>query len=127
MQYILEFTFFQHRVNVLFPVQFTIKNHTLVFICIYSLHCFSFNVDWFGAYLILPKISAHLFHSGNIQIQVIFITPIHKVSICLWYSASSSLLIFPTSSVLSANFTRGRDSIISASTVSCIQRKQKGC
>ena len=44
-----------------------------------SLHCFSFNVDWFGASLILPKINAHLFRVGNIQIQVIFITPIHKV------------------------------------------------
>ena len=39
---------------------------------------------------------------GNIQIQVIFITPIHKVFNLL---ASSSLLMFPTSCVSSANFT----------------------
>ena len=33
-----------------------IKNHTQVLICVYPLHCFSFNIDWFGASSILPKI-----------------------------------------------------------------------
>jgi len=68
-------------------------------------------IDWFGASLILPKINAHLFHFGNIQIQVIFITPIHKVFNLLVVSASS-LLIFPTSSVSSANFITGHDSSV---------------
>ena len=35
-----------------------------------------------------------------------------KFSICLWYIASSSSLIFPTSSVSSANFTTGHDSSV---------------
>ena len=84
---------------------------TYINICVYSLCCFSFNVHWFGASLILPKINTHLFRFGNIQIEVFFIIPNHFFFlICLWYSASSSLLIFPTSSVSSANFTRGHNS-----------------
>ena len=35
-----------------------------------------------------------------------------KFSICLWYISSSSLLIFPTSSVSCANFTTGHDSSV---------------
>ena len=53
----------------------------------------------------------HLFSFRNIQIQVIFITPIHKV-FSLWFNAFSSLLIFSTSSVSSANFTEGHESSV---------------
>ena len=80
----------------------------------YSLHCFSFNVDWFGASLILPKINAHLIRFGNIQIQVIFITPIHKVFIllvvhCIFIITKKNI---QTSSVSSAICTRGHDSSV---------------
>ena len=66
MQYILEFTFFS-RVDVsLSSSIYYQKPHLSTYI-------------WFGTSLILPKINAHLFHFRNIQIQVTFITPIHKV------------------------------------------------
>ena len=71
--------FLQGWVNILFSVQFTVRHHTQVFICFYPLHCFSFNVDGFGTALIPPKVSTHLFSFRNIQIQVIYITPIYKV------------------------------------------------
>ena len=78
MQCILEFTFFSTELMFSFQLNLLSKN-TPKYLYVFTLYCFSFNVDWFEASLILPKINAHLFRFGNIQIQVIFITPIHKV------------------------------------------------
>ena len=74
MHYILKLTFFS--TELMFPFQFSLilKKHPSTS-NVYPLHCLSFNVD--GASLILPKISAHLFCCGNIQIKVISITPVH--------------------------------------------------
>ena len=67
---------------------------------------------------------AHLFYFGNIQMQVIFITPIHKVFSLLVAQCIFIILIFPTSSVSSANFTRGHDSsVLLHSTVYSENRK----
>ena len=72
------------------------------------------------------KINAHLCRFGNIQIQVIFIHRFTKFSICLWYIASSSLQIFPTSSVSSANFTTGHDSSVLLQSA-VYSAKKNGC
>ena len=99
------------RVDVLFPVWFTVKNHTQVLV--YTWVCFTFDVDWFGTCLIFPEVNTHLFSFRNIKIQVIFITPIHKIfNLLVLYSASSSLLICLTSSVSFTNFTEGHDSFV---------------
>ena len=57
--------------------------------------------------------------------QLIFITPIHKVFNLLYmYSASSLLLIFPTRSVSAAKFTKGHDlSVLLQSAVYSKNRK----
>ena len=93
--------------------------------CIYSLHRFSFNVDWFGASLILPKMNAYLFRFGNIQIQVILITPVRNVFNLLVVYCIFIITNFSNQFCIICKFYY-RTWLISASTVSCIQSKQKG-
>lgn len=78
------------------------------------LRCFSFNEDWFLIFLFnIPKVNIHIFKVFETFIYKQFSSgQFTMFSICLWYFASLSLLSFPTSSALSAHFTKGHESSV---------------